>query len=92
MPTDRFAPWIEDVTQRFGMDILRTKGIIAMKEDDQRFVIQGVHMLVEGGRASVLGSRARRANERRLVFIGRDVPRDMLKRRFEARRALDHAN
>ena len=27
-----------------------------------------------------------------LVFIGRDVPRDMLKQRFEARRAWEHAN
>jgi len=27
-----------------------------------------------------------------LVFIGRDVPRDMLKQRFEARRAWENAN
>jgi hypothetical protein len=25
------------------------KGIIAMKDDDQRFVVQAVHMLLEGG-------------------------------------------
>jgi hypothetical protein len=48
MSPDRFVPWIEFVVQRFGSDILRMKGIVAMKEDDQRFVIQGVHMLVEG--------------------------------------------
>jgi G3E family GTPase len=32
-----------------GTDILRMKGIIAMKDDDQRFVVQGAHMLLEGG-------------------------------------------
>jgi G3E family GTPase len=38
----------EFVVRHFGPDILRMKGIVAMKDDDQRFVIQGVHMLVEG--------------------------------------------
>ena len=47
---DRFLSWIGDVTQRFGVDILRTKGVVAMKNDDDRFVIQAVHMLMEGGR------------------------------------------
>ena len=49
MEPDKFVRWIEDVTQRFGVDILRMKGIIAMKDDDERFVITGVHMLIEGG-------------------------------------------
>ena len=35
----RFIPWISKVTQEIGTDILRMKGIIAMKDDDQRFVI-----------------------------------------------------
>src|ERR1700737_3485623 len=48
MNPDRFLPWIQDVVQRFGTDILRMKGIIAMADDDQRFVVQGVHMLIEG--------------------------------------------
>jgi len=34
------------------------KGIIAMADDDRRFVVQGVHMLIEGG------SQARMEEER----------------------------
>jgi G3E family GTPase len=48
MNPDRFIPWIQEVTQNLGMEILRMKGIIAMKDDNRRFVIQGVHMLIEG--------------------------------------------
>ena len=61
------------------------KGIIAMNGDGNRFVIQGVHMLIEGGR-----QRRWKPNEKReskLVFIGRGLPRDALKRGFEACRA-----
>jgi G3E family GTPase len=40
---------IQTVTQDFGTGILLMKDIIAMMDDDQRFVVQAVHMLLEGG-------------------------------------------
>src|SRR6202022_1171227 len=82
MNPDRFLPWIQDVVQRFGTDILRMKGIIAMADDDQRFVVQGVHMLIEGAH-----QRPWKLNEKRdsrLVFIGRGLPKDRLKQEFES--------
>jgi len=82
---ERFIPWIQDVTANFGKDILRMKGIIAMKGDDSRFVIQGVHMLIEGDSQRPWKPNEKR--ESRLVFIGRGLPRDVLKRGFEACRA-----
>jgi G3E family GTPase len=85
MEPKRFIPWIQDVTQNFGMDILRMKGIIAMKGDEQRFVIQGVHMLIEGDRQRPWKPGEKR--DSRLVFIGRDLPADELKQGFEACRA-----
>jgi len=36
---DRFIAWISKFTQEIGTDINRMKGITAMKDDDQRFVI-----------------------------------------------------
>jgi G3E family GTPase len=81
MSPERFIPWIQDVTENFGTDILRMKGIIAMKDDDQRFVIQGVHMLIEGNHQRQWRTREKR--ESRLVFIGRDLPKDLLKHGFE---------
>lgn len=82
MRPERFVPWIADVMQRFGMDILRMKGIVAMQDDERRFVVQGVHMLIEGDRQRPWKPNEKR--ETRLVFIGRDLPRDLLKRGFEA--------
>jgi G3E family GTPase len=78
---ERFIPWIEEVTRTFGTDILRMKGIIAMQGDDQRFVVQGVHMLIEGSRRQPWKADEKRVS--RLVFIGRDLPKEVLKRGFE---------
>jgi G3E family GTPase len=61
------------------------KGIIAMQDDEQRFVIQGVHMLLEGDSQRAWQPGEKR--ESRLVFIGRNLPRDLLKQGFEACRA-----
>jgi len=61
MKPNRFVPWIQDVTQRYGTDILRMKGIASIEDDDRQFVVQSVHMLIEGGsqRAGRSRSRAR---------------------------------
>lgn len=87
LPMDprRFMPWIQDVTQRFGTDILRMKGILAMKDDDDRFVVQGVHMLLEGDHQRPW--KDGEARQSRLVFIGRNLPKDSLREGFEACRA-----
>ena len=45
---DKFMPWINRVTQEQGPNILRCKGIVAMKDDPKRFVFQGVHMMLDG--------------------------------------------
>jgi G3E family GTPase len=82
---EKFIPWIDGIVQRFGADILRMKGIISMLGDDKRFVIQGVHMLVEG--AVQRPWRPDETRESRLVFIGRHLPRDLLVQGFEECRA-----
>ncbi|MPZ38645.1 MAG: GTP-binding protein [Rhizobiales bacterium] len=82
---ERFIPWIESVAADLGANILRMKGIIAMNGDDNRFVIQGVHMLIEGDRQRPWKPHEKRAS--RLVFIGRGLPGDALTRGFEACRA-----
>jgi G3E family GTPase len=79
---ERFVPWIQKVTQDFGTDILRMKGIIAMKNDDQRFVVQAVHMILEG--ASRRPWKPDEKRDSRLVFIGRGLPRERLKQEFES--------
>jgi len=79
---NRFLPWIEKITQIDGPDILRLKGIVAFKDDPDRFVVQGIHMILEGDH-----QRAWRSNEERtsrLVFIGRNLDREKLERTFAA--------
>jgi G3E family GTPase len=82
MKPNRFVSWIQNVTQRFGPDILRMKGIASIEDDDRQFVVQSVHMLIEGGSQRLW--REQEPRQTRLVFIGRDLPKDLLRQGFEA--------
>ncbi|RLQ88504.1 CobW family GTP-binding protein [Notoacmeibacter ruber] len=82
MDQSRFFPWIQNLTQVKGPDILRLKGIIAFDGDDDRYVVQGVHMIIEGDHQRPW--RADEARESRLVLIGRDLDEASLREQFEA--------
>jgi G3E family GTPase len=82
MKPNRFVSWIQDVTQRFGPDILRMKGIASIEDEDRQFVVQSVHMLIEGG--SQRFWKEQEPRQTRLVFIGHDLPKDLLRQGFEA--------
>ena len=82
---DKFMPWINDVVQRDGPDILRSKGILAFTGEPKRFVYQGVHMILDGDL-----QRDWRADEKRtskIVFIGRNLKQDELRSGFLACKA-----
>ena len=85
MDPKKFFPWLDKVTQMDGPNILRLKGIIAFAGDDERYVVQGVHMIVEGDHQRPW--KEGETHETRLVFIGRDLDDERLKRTFEACRA-----
>ena len=77
----QFMSWMGGVVATQGPDILRSKGILAFKDEPKRFVFQGVHMLLDGEL-----QRAWKANEpreSRLVFIGRNLDRSTLLAGFE---------
>ncbi|HSO47924.1 MAG TPA: GTP-binding protein [Rhizobiaceae bacterium] len=82
MNPDRFFPWIQKITQADGPDILRLKGIIAFANDEERYVIQGIHMLIEGDHQRPWRETEKRQS--RLVFIGRNLDREKLERTFAA--------
>jgi G3E family GTPase len=82
MAPKRFFPWIEKTTQIDGPNILRLKGIIAIKDDPERYVVQGVHMILEGDHQRPWRDGEKR--ESRLVLIGRDLDEERLRRTFEA--------
>jgi G3E family GTPase len=79
---EKFMPWINDVVQKDGPDILRSKGILAFLNEPKRFVFQGVHMILDGD-----VQREWRAEEKRvsrIVFIGRKLKKDELREGFLA--------
>lgn len=78
---EKFFPWIQQITQQQGPNILRLKGIIAFQGDDDRYVIQGIHMLLEGQHQRPW--RKNEERESRLVFIGRSLDAEKLKIDFE---------
>ena len=82
---DRFFQWLQGVTQSQGPDILRLKGILDMKGEDERFVVQGVHMLMDGAPMGPWPEAAKRQS--RLVFIGRDLETMNLAEGFAACKA-----
>ncbi|TWF52000.1 CobW family GTP-binding protein [Neorhizobium alkalisoli] len=82
MNPDRFFPWIQKITQTEGPNILRLKGIIAFKGDEERYVVQGVHMIVEGDHQRPWKDGEKR--ESRLVFIGRELDFDKIEKSFLA--------
>ena len=77
----KFFPWIQEIIQTLGTDILRMKGIIAFGNDPDRFVVQSVHMLLEGDHQRPW--REGEVRTSRLVFIGRNLPKEELRAGFE---------
>lgn len=82
MNHEKFFPWINKLTQVDGPDILRLKGIVAFAGDDDRFVVQGVHMIVEGDHQRPWNVDEKR--ETRMVFIGRNLDQEKIERTFQA--------
>jgi G3E family GTPase len=78
----KLLPWLDQLTQQRGPDILRLKGIFAFPDEPKRFVVQGVHMIVEGDTQREWREDEKRLS--RLVFIGRNLDRDELERAFAA--------
>ena len=79
---DKFTEWMRGLVAEIGPDILRSKGILALKDEPKRFVFQGVHMLLEGELQRPW--RNDEARQSRLVFIGRKLDTERLRAGFEA--------
>jgi len=80
LDSDKFFPWIQDLVMKEGPNVLRCKGILSFKGDDQRFVFQGVHMILDGDHQRAW--REGEARESRVVFIGRNLPEQAIKTGF----------
>jgi G3E family GTPase len=79
---DKFFPWVQDLVATDGKDILRCKGILSFKDDPERFVFQGVHMILDGDHQRPWADGEKR--ESRIVFIGRNLPEEKIRTGFES--------
>ncbi len=78
----KFEDWIGELRATKGNDLLRYKGILDLQGSDQRFVLQGVHMMMDGSNLAPWPADAKRQS--RLVFIGRKLDEQALRDGFAA--------
>jgi len=78
---DAFFPWMQELVAKEGPNILRCKGILAFKDDPDRFVLQGVHMMLDGDHQRPW--KPDEPRQSRLVFIGRNLPEAVIREGFE---------
>jgi G3E family GTPase len=82
LSADKFFPWMQQLVAEDGPSILRCKGILSFKDDPERFVLQGVHMILDGDHQREWKPGEKR--ESRLVFIGRELPEEKIRKGFES--------
>ena len=78
---EKFQNWFGNLLQTEGQDILRSKGILDFADTDERYVFQGVHMLMD---ASPMGAWPEgKSRSSRIVFIGRNLESMGLEKGFK---------
>jgi len=78
---DKIGAFVQDILDRYGDDLLRYKGVLAVPGQDQKLVFQGVHRLAGFDLGNPWGEETRRS---RIVVIGRRLPAEELRAGFAA--------
>lgn len=76
----QIGAFMEDLVETYGNDMLRYKGVLAIKDDERRLIVQGVHKVV----GFDFGMPFEKERKSLLVVIGRYLPYEELKTRFLA--------
>ncbi|QPJ62506.1 MAG: GTP-binding protein [Candidatus Nitronauta litoralis] len=69
---EKLNQWLGIILQTKAVDIYRMKGVLSIKDQPNRFVFQGVHMLFDITSEKPWGDKKRESN---LIFIGRNLDR-----------------
>jgi G3E family GTPase len=72
----RLEDFFGGLVQAHGANLMRYKGVIAVAGHGRRVVLQGVHMLMACADGAAWKKGERR--DSRIVFIGRDMPKDVI--------------
>jgi G3E family GTPase len=73
---DRIEEFLGAIVQVYGPKLMRYKGVLNIQGVDKRVVFQGVHMLM--GSDTGAAWKPGESRESKFVFIGRDMPKDVL--------------
>ena len=77
----KLEEFLSGLTQVYGPDMLRYKGVLNLKDNAHRVVFQGVHQLMGGDMGKPWGKDEKR--ESVMVFIGRNLPEDLFVKGLE---------
>ncbi len=78
---NKFNKWLVNLVQDQGKDLLRSKGILNLKNESRRYVFHGVHMTMEGRPGKPWGNVER---NNQLIFIGHNLDGNYLRTGFES--------
>jgi G3E family GTPase len=75
MDRSRFVNWLQMLLIMEGMDVMRAKGVLNLKDSDKRHIFQSVFMMFDGQDDRPWGDESR---INKMVFIGRGLDRGRL--------------
>ena len=77
---ERLSAALEGLAATLGQDMLRYKGVLSLADNPDKIVFQGVHMIMGGEPLRPWREDETRASV--MVFIGRNLPEDQIRRAF----------
>ena len=77
---EKFNTWLRKLLATQGPDIFRMKGVLSFADAPERFIFQGVHMLLDSKPDRLWEDSVRR---NQLVFIGRNLDNLQIHQGFE---------
>ena len=86
MDVEKLERWLRKLLSSRGQDIFRCKGILDVAGTDDRYVFQGVHMMMEmssSAEGAFEGWPRGAERKSRMIFIGRNLDRAELENGFQ---------
>jgi len=77
---ERLSAALEVLAATLGQDMLRYKGVLSLADNPDKIAFQGVHMIMGG--EPLRPWRADETRESVMIFIGRNLPEDQIRRAF----------
>lgn len=78
---ERITSFFQKLIDQHGTDLMRYKGVLFYEGFESRVILQGVHMVMNSDVGKPWAGEARASN---LVFIGRNLPQDVMTRQLES--------